>query len=30
MHFEQRVRKGENASKQQEMKATVRAGLDCK
>lgn len=30
MHFEQRVRKDENASKQQEMKASVRASLDFK
>lgn len=30
MHLEQRVRKDENASKQQEMKASVRASLDFK
>lgn len=30
MHFEQRVRKGENASEQQDMKTTVRTSLDCK
>lgn len=30
MNFEQRVRKSENASKQQKMKDIVRASLGCK